>query len=293
MDRDSTLGPGFRVDPDELATVANHLHDTAEDAIARARQEYTTVADDPAVSRRRRGAGGIGEALVAAPQLPQWLPDLDAAWRQQRADLIMATGAAAAALAGTAAGYRDVDDRLGAGLDDLHHRGDDRAALGATALNRAAVDPAAAAAAMDAMAMDAAPAEAIGSSPGDDRDSLEFAIAVWSQRSRSTNHTVHAVSDLVTALPGWTGPAADAYTEWLHTHRDQWEGLHEDATRIRDALAAHDTPNTTSVGPTTAPAGLSPADLFHYSAERRGPVPDDTAPPTTTPDAAATSDGHL
>ena len=291
MDRDSTLGPGFRVDPDELATVANQLHDTAENAIARARHEYTTAADDPAVNQRRRGRGGIGEALVAAPRLPKWLPDLDAAWQQQRADLIMATQAAAAAMTGTGSSYRDVDDRLGAGLDDLNSRVHGRATLGAIALNRAAVDPGAAAAAMDT-AMDAARPEATGSSSGDDRDSLEFAIAVWSERSRSTNNTVHAVTDLVTALPGWTGPAADAYTEWLHTHRDQWQGLHEDATRIRDALAAHDTPNATSTGPTTAPAGLSPADLFHYSLGRRGPVPGDTTPHTTTPDPTATSDGH-
>ena len=273
-----------------MATVANHLHDTAENAIARARHEYTTAADDPAVIQRRRGAGGIGEALVAAPQLPQWLPDLDAAWQQLRADLIMATRAAAAAMTRTGSSYRDLDDRLDVGLGDLDSRGDGPATLGATALNRAAVDPGAATAVMDA-AMDTVLPGTTGNSSGDDRDSLEFAIAVWSERSRSTNNTVHAVTDLVTALPGWTGPAADAYTDWLHTHRDHWEGLHEDATRIRDALAAHDTPNTSATGPTTAPAGLSPADLFHYS-DGRGLVPGDTTPPTTTPDAAASSDGH-
>ena len=130
MDRDSTLSPGFRVDPDELATVASHLHDTAEDAIARARHEYTTAADDPAVIQRRRGNRRVGEALVAAPRLPKWLPDLDAAWQHQRADLIMATRTAAAGLVGTAASYRNVDDRLGAGLSDLNPRGEGRAALG-------------------------------------------------------------------------------------------------------------------------------------------------------------------
>ena len=287
MDRDSTLGPGFRVDPAELATVATHLQDTVEDAIARARHEYTSADNDPAVIQRRRGTGGIGEALVAAPRLPKWLPERDAAWQQQRADLVMATQAAASAMTRTASGYRDVDDRVGAGLGDLDSQGDGGAALGATALNRAAVDPGAVAAEMDASGPGIT-----GSSSGDDRDSLEFAIALWSERSRSTNNTVHAVTDPVTALPGWTGPAADAYTDWVHTHRDQWDALHADAARIRDALASHDAPNTGATGSTTAPAGLSPADLFHYGDWRRGLAHGDTTPPTTPPDAAASSDYH-
>ena len=120
MDRDRTVGTGFRVDPAELATVADHLHDTAEDAVARARHEYVAAADDPAVIHRRRRGGGIGETLAAAPRLPDWLPDLDAAWQHQRAELVVATHAAAAALARTGSTYRDIDERLGAVLRRPH-----------------------------------------------------------------------------------------------------------------------------------------------------------------------------
>ena len=147
-----------------------------------------------------------------------------------------------------------------------------------------------------AVAADALLPDTTESSSDAHRESLEFAIAVWRERSKTTNYTVHAVTDTVTAPPDWTGLAADAYTGWLHTHRDQWQELHEDATRIRDALAAHDTPNTTTtrlaaVPAGLSPAGLSPADVVH-SVVRRIPLPDDTTPHAAAPDDAPHGDSH-
>ena len=143
MDRDSTASPELRVNSDELAVLADRLQDIAEDAIARARHEYIAAAGDPGVIHRRRGADGVGGAVVAAPRLPQWLPDLDAAWQHQRAALIRAARGAPVAVVGTAASFRDIDDHVRAGLSgiDPHQDGRDR---------RAAIVPAGAAVAPSA-----------------------------------------------------------------------------------------------------------------------------------------------
>ena len=103
MDRDSTVGTGFRVDPDELAALANHLHDAAEDAIARARHEYTAAADDPAVIQRRRSGGIGGRARRGATVAASGCPVSTRRGSGTGPTLITATRAAAAAVAGTAA----------------------------------------------------------------------------------------------------------------------------------------------------------------------------------------------
>ena len=282
MDRSSTVGGGFGVDPAVLAGVANHLDGLAEDAVAGARHEYTAAAGGPAVLHQRRDQSGVGAALGAAlgasQRLPDWLPDRDAAWQQQRAGLVGATRAAAAALFGTASTYRDVEDRVDPRSQSHHGQV-------AAAPSAARVSPVAVATAASAVLTDTAEI-----SSAEDGNSLEFAIALWRHRSTATNNTVHALTGTRAAPPGWTGLAANTYTEWLHLHRGQWQALHEDAIRIRDALAAHDTPRPTTTGPAAVPAVLSPAALHHAISPHRllmsgEPTPD--APPAG--DTAATN----
>ncbi len=74
------------------------------------------------------------------------------------------------------------------------------------------------AATLDTVQFDATESTAL-----DERDSLEFAIAVWSVRSRSANNTVHALTDTATALgrPGRRRPDAALNTyALLQAHLD-------------------------------------------------------------------------
>ena len=290
MDRDGTISPELRVNADELTILAHRLQDIAEEAIARARHEYIAAAGDPAVIHRRHGADGAGRNVVAAPRLPEWLPDLDAAWQHQRAALISAARGAPDAVVGTGASFRVVDDRVRAGLSGLDPHGDDRDRRAAIVLDGATVAPSASALGAS-LGVRASRPEATQSPSTDNQTSLEFAIAVWSERSKSSSHTLQDIADRITAHPDWAGLAATAYTEWLQAHRGRWHRLHEDALRIRDALAAHDCPSTVSTGPVLIPDGTHSADVLH-SIGRRIPLPGHTTPAPSPPREAATGDRH-